>query len=119
MAHLDYVDLELAELARHRLQLIGLSNPSRVRTKLIAVHIRDGDEAFGSACRTRGASTLTVVLRGAQQVGVRVAEITAEGAAIEKPVQCGSALEAEVHDRSRACRIGHGFRGCGLRSTAG
>ena len=117
MAHLDNVNLELAELVRHRLEFIGLPNPSGVGTELVSVHVGDGDEAVGSAGRAGGASAFAVVLRGAQEVRVCVAEITAEGAAVEETVQCGAALEAEVHDRSWARWISDGLSGRGLRST--
>ena len=101
LADLNNINLEAAKLGGHSTQVATLPDSAGVWPELIAVYISDRDKAQIPAYRARQGRWLTVEFGRPEQVGVGIAELTAQRTTIEKGIQSTTALECEVHDRTR------------------
>ena len=101
LADLDHINLEAAKLGGHSTQFVTLPDPPGVRPEFIAVYVGNGDKAQIPAYRAWQWGWLTVEFGRPEQVGVGIAELTAQRTTVEKGMQGATALECEIHDRTR------------------
>ena len=73
--HLHHIHAELAELARHHLELTRSPDSSLIGAELVAEHIVQLSQIAPAAKRARSTRRHSVVLGGAQQVRVGIAEV--------------------------------------------
>src|ERR1700722_18142 len=100
LADLDHVDLELCVFRSHLIQLRRLLDPALIPAQLVAVHICDVRQLRLPADRTRDVGGLAVELRGPQEIGMRVADVSHGGAAREHRRYRRAPRQAVVHHRS-------------------
>ena len=91
---------ELVETGRQHHQLLGCAGRSGDGAEVVAEHPRHQRELFLAADRARHRTGLAVVLRGAQQVGIGVADLRDAGASRVHLGQQGPPLERVVHHLS-------------------
>ena len=101
LADLDHINLEAAKLRGHGTQFVTLPDPTGVGPEFIAVNVGNGDKAQIPAYRAGQWRWLTVEFGGPEQVGVGIAELTAQRTTVEKGMQGATALQCEVDDRTR------------------
>jgi hypothetical protein len=100
LADLNHVHTELTVFVRHRLKLTGCANASGEVPQLITKYIGQMRQVDSPAHRAQSIRCFTVVFGGTQGVGINIAQITPEGAAMEKRLQGSPSLKAVHHDRS-------------------
>jgi len=83
LTDLDNVRPELAIFGGHLSEFRGLLYPPFKVAELVPVDVGDVGELHPAADRAAGLRRLAVKLRGAQQVGMRVADVRDRGVASE------------------------------------
>jgi len=100
LADLNHVHTELTVFVRHRLKLAGCSNATGEVPQLITKYISQMSQILSPAHRAQSIRCFTMVFGRTQGVGINIAQIAPEGAAMEKRLQGSPSLKAVHHDRS-------------------
>ena len=105
-AHLDDIHAELAELARHHLELTWSPDSSLIGPELVAEHVAQLSQLAAAAEGARSPCRHPVVLGGAQQVRVGVAQVGGKGVTSPKVGQGRPPLQRVVDDGALRPRSG-------------
>jgi hypothetical protein len=105
-AHLDDIHAKLAELACHDLELTRSPDSSLIRPELVAEHVAQLSQLAAAAEGAQSPCRHPVVLGGAQQVRVGVAQVGGEGVTPPKVGQGRPPLQRVVDDGALRPRSG-------------